>query len=87
MRIAIVQTIGESTEVKDITESGEHAQQVWSPTPPPIITPKVQCERGKVIDRGVHIYVCGRKKYLNRTLEIDSPFQTFTVGLLVEFID
>ena len=33
------------------------------------------------------IYVCGRKKYLNRTLAIDSPFQTFAVGLLVEFID
>ena len=32
-------------------------------------------------------YVCGRKKYLNRTLEIDSPFQTLTVELLVEFID
>ena len=28
-------------------------------------------------------YICGRKKYLNRTLEIDSPFQTFAVGLLV----
>ena len=24
---------------------------------------------------------------LNRTLAIDSPFQTFAVGLLVEFID
>ena len=34
-----------------------------------------------------YIYVCGRKKILNRTLEIDSPFQTLTVGLLVEFID
>ena len=34
-----------------------------------------------------YIYVCGRKKNLNRTLEIDSPFQTLTVGLLVEFID
>ena len=33
------------------------------------------------------IYVCERKKYLNRILEIDSPFQTFAVGLLVEFID
>ena len=57
----------------------------------PFITPHAQRERGKVIDRGVHIYiyiyVCGRKKYLNRTLEIDSPFQTLTVGLLVEFID
>ena len=61
---------------------------------PAIITPHAQRERGKVIGRGVHIlyiiyiiYVCGRKKYLNRTLEIDSPFQTLTVGLLVEFID
>ena len=58
------------------------------------ITPHAQRERGKMIDRGVHIYiyyiyiyVCGRKKYLNRTLEIDSHFQTLTVGLLVEFID
>ena len=62
-----------------------------------VITPHAQRERGKVIGRGVHIYiyiilyiyiyVCGRKKNLNRTLEIDSPFQTLTVGLLVEFID
>ena len=58
-----------------------------------IITLHAQSERGKVIGCGVHIYiyiyiyVCGRKKYLNRTLEIDSPFQTFAVGLLVEFID
>ena len=68
------------------------------------ITPHAQRVRGKVIDRGVHIYiyiylyiyiyiyilyiyVCGRKKYLSRTLEIDSPFQTLTVGLLIEFID
>ena len=57
--------------------------------PPVVITPHVQRERGKVIDRGDHIYiyVCGRKKYLNRTLEIHSPFQTFAVGLLVKFID
>ena len=33
------------------------------------------------------IYVCGPKKNLNRTLAIDSPFQTFVVGLLIEFID
>ena len=33
------------------------------------------------------VYVCGQKKYLNRTFAIDSPFQTFAVGLLVEFID
>ena len=56
-----------------------------------VFTPHAQRERGKVIDRGVHMYiymcVCGRKNYLNRTLEIDSPFQTLTVGLLVEFID
>ena len=56
-----------------------------------LFTPHAQRERGKVIDRGVHIYiyiyVCSRKKNLNRTLEIDSPFQTLTVGLLVEFID
>ena len=56
-----------------------------------IFTPHAQRERGKVIGRGVHIYiyiyVCGRKKNLNRTLEIDSPFQTLTVGLFVEFID
>ena len=54
-----------------------------------IFTPHAQRERGKVIDRGVHIYiyVCEQKKNLNRTLEIDSPFQTFAVGLLVEFID
>ena len=33
-------------------------------------------------------YIClWSKKSLNRTLEIDSPFQTLTVGLLVEFID
>ena len=35
----------------------------------------------------IYNYVCGRKKNLNRTLEIDSPFQTLTVGLLVQFID
>ena len=52
-----------------------------------VVTPHAQRERGKVIGCGVHIYVCGRKKYLNRTFEIDSPFQTFAVGLLVEFID
>ena len=34
----------------------------------------------------VYNYVCA-KKNLNRTLAIDSPFQTYAVGLLVEFID
>ena len=51
------------------------------------ITPHAQRERGKVIDLGVVVYVCGQKIYLNRTLAIDLPFQTFAVGLLVEFID
>ena len=56
-----------------------------------IITPHVQRERGKVIGRGVHIYIyiyiymsVVEKKIC---LEIDSPFQTLTVGLLIEFID
>ena len=32
------------------------------------------------------IYICSwTKKNLNRTLAIDAPFQTFAVGLLVEF--
>ena len=53
-----------------------------------IVTPHAQRERGKVIGRGVHIYIyLWSKKNLNRTLEIDSPFPTLTVGLLVEFID
>ena len=37
-----------------------------------------------MIGAGVHIYVCGRK---NISVAIDSPFQTFAVGLLIEFID
>ena len=54
-----------------------------------IITPQAQREWGKVIGVGVlvYIYVCGSKQYLNRTLVNDSPFQTFAVGLLVEFMD
>ena len=47
----------------------------------------MQHERGKVIGVGVHIICLWTKKVLNRTLAIDSPFQTFKVGLLVEFID
>ena len=58
------------------------------PIHPHIFTPHAQRERGKVIGRGVHIYIyLWSKKNLNRTLEFDSPFQTLTVGLLVEFID
>ena len=53
------------------------------------ITPHAQRERGKVIGLGVliYIYMFVVKKNLNRTLAIDLPFQTFAVGLLVEFID
>ena len=54
-----------------------------------IVTPHIHAlAGGYVIGAGVHIHicVCGQKK-LNCTLAIDSPFQTFTVGLLVEFID
>ena len=46
-------------------------------------------ERGKVIDVGVHIYIClwTSQKILNPTLAIESPFRTLAVGLLIEFID
>ena len=58
----------------------EHAQTA---------APHAQRERGKVIGVGVliYIYMFVDKKNLNRTLAIDSPFQTYAVGLLVEFID
>ena len=36
------------------------------------------------LEAGSTVYVCGPKKFLNRTLAIDS---TFAVGLPVEFID
>ena len=54
-----------------------------------IFIPHAQRERGKVIGLGVvvYIYMFVVKKNLNRTLAIDLPFQTFAVGLLVEFID
>ena len=40
-----------------------------------------------MIRAGVCINVCGPKKNnLNRILAIDSPFQTFAIVLLVEFI-
>ena len=39
-------------------------------------------------DRGWCPYIClWQNKILNRTLAIDSPFKTFIVRLLVEFID
>ena len=46
----------------------------------------MQREQGKVIVVGVHVHVYGPKKFLNRTLAINSPFQTFAVGLLIKFI-
>ena len=41
-----------------------------------------------MIGVGVHVsvYVFGGPKNFERTSAIDSPFQTFSVGLLVEFI-
>ena len=44
------------------------------------------------VHRAIYIYIiiCYMfvdKKIFNRTLAIDSPFQTFAVGLLIEFID
>ena len=73
--------------IKVVEMGSEILKTLW-----PLITPHAQRERGKVIDRGVHIYIyiyicLWSKKNLNCTLEIDSPFQTLTVGLLVEFID
>ena len=69
---------------------GRHVLTLSSISSEKLITPHAQRERGKVIDRGVHIYIymsVVEEKKLNRTLEIDSPFQTLTVGLLVKFID
>ena len=53
-----------------------------------VITPHAHVRAGGyVIGAGVHIYTycLWTKKNLNRTLAIDSPFQTYTVGLLIEF--
>ena len=49
----------------------------------------VASEQGKVVGVGVHtcIICLWTNIFLNRTLMIDSPFQTFAVGLLIEFID
>ena len=55
-------------------------------TPDGLVTPHAQRERGKVVGVGAHIYICitclyvcgPEKKILNRTLAIDSPFQTFS---------
>ena len=60
-------------------------------TPISIITLHAQRKRGKVIGVGVLIlyttvYVCGPKK-IELYFSDHSPFQTFAVGLLVEFID
>ena len=78
--------------IKFECEAGECAAYLQSVEPftKAVITPHAQRERGKVI--GVWcpylcLYVCGPKKYLYRSLAIDSPFQTYAVGLLVEFID
>ena len=54
-----------------------------------VVLPARASEQGKVIVVGDHVYifVCRQKKNLNRTLVIDSPFQIFAVGLLIEFTD
>ena len=44
-----------------------------------------QQEGGKVIGVAVHISMFVDKKNLNCTLAIDSPFQSFVVGLLIQF--
>ena len=57
---------------------------------PHIFTPHMHAlAGGYVIGALVSIcwYVCGPKKILNRTLAIGSPFQSFTVGLIIIFID
>ena len=46
--------------------------------------PHAQRERGKVIGVGVHIPCLWTKKNSNCTLAIDSPFQTFMVGLFID---
>ena len=52
------------------------------------ITPHTHAQAGGyVIGAGVHIYIYMFVDELNRTLAIDSPFQTFAVRVLVEFID
>ena len=50
-----------------------------------LLSPRAS-EQDKTIGIHIYIYVCGQKK-LNRTLAIDSPFQTFEVGLFIEFIE
>ena len=52
-----------------------------------LITLHVQRDRDKVISIGIYIMFVDQKNNLNHTLVIDSPFQTFTARLLVEFID
>ena len=46
--------------------------------------PTCTARAGKEIGVDVHMFVDQNK--LNRTLAINSPFQTFAVGHLVEFI-
>ena len=51
-------------------------------------TPHAQREWGEVIGIGVHMcIIMFVNKKMDHILEIDSPFQTFVVGLLIKFID
>ena len=56
-----------------------------------VITPHAQREQGKVISVGVYTVYISVYMFVDQKIElyltIDLPFQTFTVGLLVEFID
>ena len=58
-----------------------------------LFTPHAQRERGKVIGRGVHIYIyiyiClwSKKKFESYFRDRLTFSNTLTVGLLVEFID
>ena len=51
-----------------------------------VVTPHAHARAGGYSDQGwcPYIYVCGQKQNLNRTLAINSHFQTFVVGLLVD---
>ena len=49
------------------------------------LLPPCVSDQDKAIGVGIHINIFVDKKVLNRTLAIDSPFQTFAV-VLIEFI-
>ena len=48
-----------------------------------IITPHAQLERGKVIDRGVHIYVCGRNRLTFSNIDSRTSRRIYRLALLL----